>query len=409
MVDSLLGKSQQMQALRALIQRVAPTESKVLILGETGTGKELVAKAVHRCSKRADKSFIAVNCASIPENLVESELFGYEKGAFTGAVSARAGRFEQANDGTLFLDEVGELPLSMQAKLLRVLQSGDFERVGHGATRKANVRIIAATNRDLEVEVQDGRFRQDLLHRLKVFTLVTAPLRERLEDIEETALSFLKHHKGPEASISPGALIALQAHSWPGNVRELGNIIERAALFMEELTLECGDVRSAFDLDRSFSVGPRRSSEPTAPPAVLPSQSPSHRATTTVLSLLRDAIGELNSCLSTDLDAIFGPHPASVSRPARETTPPVDVSNFATSAPLEPATSAPPESAIPAPSEPILNAPTLVQSPAVAVGSRVLYSLTGEEGVVEEIDQDALVLLIPTGYVACSLAEVTAA
>jgi transcriptional regulator with GAF, ATPase, and Fis domain len=216
---------------------VSATSSTVLVTGETGTGKELIARAVHQRSDRHRRLFVAVNCAALPATLVESELFGHEKGAFTGAIARRVGRFEQADGGTLFLDEIGELPLETQAKMLRVLQSGEFERVGGSRPLRANVRIIAASNRDLEQAVRDGRFRSDLYHRLSVFPIHLPPLRERREDIPLLA-AYLVTRKARQLGrnierISSEILDRLTAYDWPGNVRELENAIERACALCE--------------------------------------------------------------------------------------------------------------------------------------------------------------------------------
>jgi PAS domain S-box-containing protein len=227
------------------LQKVAATDSTVLIFGETGTGKELIARAIHLNSSRRNKLMITVNCAALPEGLVESEIFGHEKGAFTGALQRRIGRFELADDGTIFLDEVGELPLATQAKLLRVLQEQEFERVGGSHIVKVNVRVIAATNRDLNAEVKQGRFREDLLFRLNVFPMQVPPLRERKEDIPHLARHFVgvftRRTNKHVASINPGAMQMLQRYPWPGNVRELANTIERAMIVCDGNTLTEGD------------------------------------------------------------------------------------------------------------------------------------------------------------------------
>ncbi len=227
----IIGKSLKMRELFSMIQKVAASQSSVLILGESGTGKELAARSIHTCSLRKSKPFVAVNCGAIPENLIESELFGHKKGSFTSAVSDRSGLFEQAEEGTLFLDEIGELPLLMQTKLLRVLQEREFKRVGDAQTRKTNVRIISASNRDLEGQVKDGSFREDLFYRLDVVQLVMPPLRERIEDIPLLIEYFCRKYQtegqGSPASVAPGALKALMNHPFPGNVRELENCIER--------------------------------------------------------------------------------------------------------------------------------------------------------------------------------------
>jgi two-component system, NtrC family, response regulator PilR len=230
----IIGKSRQMRELFDLIQKVAASQSSVLVLGESGTGKELAARAVHTCSPRKSKPFVAVNCGAIPENLIESELFGHKKGSFTGAVGDRPGLFEQAEGGTLFLDEIGELPLLMQTKLLRVLQEREFKRVGDAVTRKADVRIISASNRDLEGQVKDGSFREDLFYRLNVVQLVMPPLRERIEDIplliEYFCCKYQASDQAAPAAATPGALKVLMNHPFPGNIRELENCIERSLI-----------------------------------------------------------------------------------------------------------------------------------------------------------------------------------
>jgi transcriptional regulator with GAF, ATPase, and Fis domain len=224
------------------VDLVAVTSSTVLIGGETGTGKELVARAIHQRSRRRQGLFVAVNCAALPATLVESELFGHEKGAFTGAIARRAGRFEQADGGTLFLDEVGELPLDTQAKMLRVLQFGEFERVGGGRPLKTDVRVIAASNRDLEQAVREGRFRSDLYHRLAIFPIHLAPLRERREDIPLLAAYLITrkaHQLGRKmASLPPDVVERLSRYDWPGNVRELENVLERAIILSPGAALE---------------------------------------------------------------------------------------------------------------------------------------------------------------------------
>ena len=230
----IIGKSPKMRELFDMIQKVAPSQSSVLILGESGTGKELAARSIHTCSPRKTKPFVAVNCGAIPDNLIESELFGHKKGSFTGAVSDRPGLFEQAEGGTLLLDEIGELPLLLQTKLLRVLQEREFKRVGDSVTRKTDVRIISASNRDLEGQVKEGTFREDLFYRLNVVQLVLPPLRERIEDIPLLAEYFCKKYQtsGQSASvtITPGALKALMNNPFPGNIRELENCIERSLI-----------------------------------------------------------------------------------------------------------------------------------------------------------------------------------
>jgi formate hydrogenlyase transcriptional activator len=242
--EDLLAESPVMRHVVDRIQQVAPTDATVLILGETGTGKEVVARAVHAKSRRRDKLLVKLNCAAIPKDLVESELFGHEKGAFTGAVSRKLGRFELADQGTLFLDEIGELPLDLQAKLLRVLQEGEFERVGSTETRKVDVRVLAATNRDIAKRTKEGSFRPDLYYRLNVFPILLPPLRERRDDLPLLIQHFLRKHNekyGKQIETVPArAMTTLQTYDWPGNIRELENVIERAVILSRgtELTLE---------------------------------------------------------------------------------------------------------------------------------------------------------------------------
>ena len=248
----LVGQSAALRQIVSQIDLVAPTEASVLILGETGTGKELVAHEIHRRSRRKDKSLIRVNCASIPKELYESEFFGHAKGAFTGAIKDRAGRFEAAEGGTLFLDEIGEVPLDLQGKLLRALQDKCYERVGEDRTRRADVRIIAATNRDLKKEAAAGRFREDLYYRLNVFPIQVVPLRERKEDIPQLAKHFIdlsaKELCSPKPRLTRAGSLRLQSYDWPGNIRELRNVIERAVILARggalEFDLPAGEVPS---------------------------------------------------------------------------------------------------------------------------------------------------------------------
>ncbi len=230
----LIGNSPQMRKLREEIDTVANTDLAVLITGETGTGKELVARTLHARSRRSEQALVHVNCAALPEQIAESELFGHVKGAFTGATSHRAGKFELADGGTLFLDEIGELPLSLQAKLLRALQQGEIQRVGSDKLLRVNVRLIAATNRDLEQEVAEGRFRSDLFHRLKVYPIHVPPLREHKADLDTLSSYFLDQARMRlglrQIGLHPHALLAMQTYDWPGNVRELEHLLMRASL-----------------------------------------------------------------------------------------------------------------------------------------------------------------------------------
>jgi len=247
--SALIGDSPQIQDVYKIIDKVADTPSTVLITGESGTGKELVASALHGASSRRDKPFIKINCAAIPHNLIESELFGYERGAFTGAVSSKPGRFELADGGTLFLDEIGEIPVEMQVKLLRALQESEFERVGGIKTTRVDVRLIAATNRDLLHEIEAGRFRKDLYYRLAVVPIVLPALRERRTDIPMLARHFLekynrKLNKRIEG-IADEALAQLQVYPWPGNIRELENLMERTLLFADGPQVQLKDLPEA--------------------------------------------------------------------------------------------------------------------------------------------------------------------
>ena len=256
----IVGKSAALRHVLQQVETVAPSDSTVLILGETGTGKELIASAVHQRSRRKHKPLIRANCTSISKELFESEFFGHVKGAFTGAIRDRAGRFEAAAGGTLFLDEVGEIPLELQSKLLRVLQEKSYERVGEEKTRRADVRIVAATNRDLKKEVEAGRFREDLYYRLNVFPLRVAPLRERKEDIPLLATHFLellvKELNCPKLRLTSAGIEALKGYDWPGNIRELRNVIERAVILARGGVLE-------FDVPDGGSPG---NLDPFAPP-----------------------------------------------------------------------------------------------------------------------------------------------
>jgi len=232
--ERIIGDSAALESVLEQVEQVAPTDSTVLIEGETGTGKELIARALHNASPRCGRAFIKLNCAAIPLDLLESELFGHEKGAFTGAIAQKIGRFEMADKGTLFLDEVGDIPAALQPKLLRVLQEQEFERLGSGRTHKVDVRLVAATNRDLMRMVARGQFRSDLYYRLNVFPIALPALRERREDIPALVTHFVKlfsRRMGKQVdSIPPETMAAFQWYSWPGNIRELQNLVERAVI-----------------------------------------------------------------------------------------------------------------------------------------------------------------------------------
>ena len=254
----LVWKSDRMRRVMAQVDRVAPTESRVCILGETGTGKELVARAVHERSPRRDKPFVTLNCAAVPSELIESELFGHEKGAFTGAAARHLGKFEQAHGGTLFLDEIGDMPASMQAKLLRLLQEGELERIGGERPIVVNTRVIVATHRDLEALVRKGTFREDLYHRIFVFPIAMPPLRERPEDIPLLAEHFAglvaEQNGWKMRGFTPAAIDELARYAWPGNVRELRNVVERLLLLTDD----------AVDVDTVREVVSQRSSRDVA-------------------------------------------------------------------------------------------------------------------------------------------------
>lgn len=246
---SLSGSSRATRQVNRMIEQVADSDATVLILGESGTGKEVVARKLHFHSFRRGKPFVPVNCGAIPRDLLESELFGHEKGAFTGAISARQGRFEMAEDGTLFLDEIGDMSMPMQVKLLRVLQERNFERVGSNKTIKCNVRIIAATHRDLEKAIKDGHFREDLYYRLNVFPIDMPPLRERVEDIPvlvNDLIHRIEHEKRGSVRLTPAAVAALSHYSWPGNVRELANLMERLAILHPYGVVDVTDLPEKF-------------------------------------------------------------------------------------------------------------------------------------------------------------------
>jgi DNA-binding NtrC family response regulator len=244
---NIVARSPKMQEVLATVERVAPTNSTVLLGGESGTGKDLIARAIHQHSRRASGPFVKINCTAIPENLLESELFGYERGAFTGAVSSKPGKFELADKGSIFLDEIGDVLSPIQVKLLRVLQEREFERLGGTKTLRVDVRLVAATNRDLRAALEQGTFREDLYYRLNVVPINIPPLREHKDDIPYLVDHFIEHFAResgkPISGIVPGALKVLMDFHWPGNVRELENIIERAVALSDSATIDVGDIR----------------------------------------------------------------------------------------------------------------------------------------------------------------------
>jgi len=261
----LTGTSRTIRHVRELIDRVAEFDTNVLVTGESGTGKELVARTIHDLSPRADAAFVPINCGAIPSDLLESELFGHEKGAFTGAVSTRVGRFELAEGGTLFLDEIGDMSLPMQVKLLRVLETRTFERVGSNATRRADVRIVAATHRDLPAMVAAGEFREDLYYRLNVFPIEMPPLCKRASDLPLLLDELLTSHRrgtDGELRLSPEALAALAAYPWPGNIRELSNLVERLAILCPEGEVGVDDLPAKY---RECAVNPSTAQTPVLP------------------------------------------------------------------------------------------------------------------------------------------------
>jgi formate hydrogenlyase transcriptional activator len=257
MFEEIVGTSPALGAVLSRVSKVAPTDSTVLITGETGTGKELIARAVHKRSQRSSRPFVSVNCAAIPRDLIASELFGHEKGAFTGAMQRRLGRFELAEGGTIFLDEIGELPAETQIALLRVLQEREFERVGGTGSIRANVRVIAATNRDLQAAIAESAFRSDLFYRLNVFPIEVPPLRERSEDIPLLVAYFIDRYARkagkPIRSLNKRSLELLQSYPWPGNIRELQNVIERSVIVCDT---------EIFSVDESWLSQPPLATEP---------------------------------------------------------------------------------------------------------------------------------------------------
>ena len=265
-IDNIIGRSAAMQEVFATALRAAPSRATVLLAGESGVGKDMIARAIHQHSPRRDKPFVKINCTAIPENLMESELFGYEKGAFTGAAAAKPGKFEQADGGTVFLDEIGDVPPSIQVKLLRVLQEREFERLGSNKTRHIDVRVIAATNVDLRAALEQGTFRQDLYYRLNVLPINLPPLRDRREDIPYLAEFFMRKHAAeldsPVRSLAAGAIHKLAAYHWPGNVRELENVMERSLVLASGPVLEEAEVR--------LDMAPSRRTASSGEPGFLP-------------------------------------------------------------------------------------------------------------------------------------------
>jgi len=256
----LVGQSPAMQQLRQLIDTAGPTNSRVLVGGENGTGKELVARAIHLQSARADRTFVAVNCAAIPETLIESELFGHEKGSFSGATSMKRGQFEQADGGTLFLDEIGDMSLNTQAKVLRALQEQQFTRVGGTRLLKVDVRVLAASNKDLLKEIEKGAFREDLFYRLNVVPIVVPPLRERREDIPLLIRHFMKLHAEEQGlrikEVTPEAMNVFQQYEWPGNIRELRNLIERLMIMVPGNVIDTAQATTSLQVKRRARLSP---------------------------------------------------------------------------------------------------------------------------------------------------------
>ena len=256
----LTGSSSPIRQVRQLIEQVADFDTNVLITGQSGTGKELVARTIHDLSDRADKPFVPINCGAIPADLLESELFGHKKGAFTGAISDRVGRFELAEGGTLFLDEIGDMSLDMQVKLLRVLQERSFERVGSNTTQLCDVRIVAATHRDLPAAVQEGDFREDLFYRLNVFPIEMPPLYKRVSDLPQLLNELLVQHTGENAGslrVSPAALQTLAGYDWPGNIRELSNLVERLAIIKPKGVIEVDDLPTKYRDHKATPIAER--------------------------------------------------------------------------------------------------------------------------------------------------------
>jgi DNA-binding NtrC family response regulator len=256
--ENIIGRSPKMQEVFAAVARVAPTRATVLLVGESGIGKDLIARAIHHHSPRHSRPFVKISCSAIPENLMESELFGYEKGAFTGAMSSRVGKFEQADGGTVFLDEIGDVPTTVQVKLLRVLQEREFERLGSNKTILVDVRVIAATNQDLQAALETGAFREDLYYRLNVVPIAIPPLRERKQDLPLLVAHFLEKYRedtgGRALTVTPAAMDKLGSYHWPGNVRELENIMQRAMVMVHGNTIDAADIR--LDTERRAAPSP---------------------------------------------------------------------------------------------------------------------------------------------------------
>jgi sigma-54 specific flagellar transcriptional regulator A len=311
LVRVLVGKSPGMHQVRQLIEQVADSEANVLILGDSGTGKEVVAKSLHYLSSRRDKPFVPVNCGAIPKDLLESELFGHEKGAFTGALTTRQGRFEIAEGGTLFLDEIGDMPMPMQVKLLRVLQERTFERVGSNKSLSTDVRVIAATHRNLEDSIASGAFREDLYYRLNVFPIEMPALRERMEDVpllaNELIVRLQRLGRGA-FQLTPAAYASLSRYPWPGNVRELANLMERLAIMFADGVVDYGDLPEKYQVegvgaDQSFAMPELQ----TASPAVLPAVAVSGNTLPAGGMDLKEYIAELEmSFIQQAMDAAEG-------------------------------------------------------------------------------------------------------
>jgi len=294
--SSLVGDGVAMQQVKTLVQQVAQTDATVLILGDSGTGKEVVAQVLHDLSERSGRAFVPINCGAIPAELLESELFGHEKGAFTGAITARKGRFEMAEKGTIFLDEIGDMPLPMQVKLLRVLQERTYERVGGNKSFQCDIRVIAATHRNLEDSIEAGEFREDLFYRLNVFPIEMPSLRERPEDIE-ALLDFL-FKKIQEAgrkvpTLTEKAMIALQHYHWPGNVRELGNLVERLSILFPGITVDYDNLPKKYQIplsDDAQLIKPAKCSEAIMTPTAQEEGGEKKNTTTQVPEITEGAI-----------------------------------------------------------------------------------------------------------------------